>query len=403
MREARAPPLLSRVIRPRRPGRITQPVAQNDPSPVDERGMDDDAPRRPGAQGPSRTLGTLVIAGALAVTLNEIVAETLGTRSLSAVVVACTALLLACGVVILVTPGRLPRNLTAVLTPLTIPLIVAVNLATHDAGGGAQVAFVLPVVYAGAFRSACLTWWTTSLAVVGLLVTTFTLLPSGQAITDSVLVTIAIVALASVLRTGRRRQDELVAALEELASVDPLTGLVTRRVLDERTAQATSGDRHRDDHRPRRRSSRTTTEHGPTHDGPGVGLLVLDVDEFKGINDDHGHPGGDAVLSAVGAVIRNEVRSVDTVARLGGDEFAVLFPDISRADLEARADAVRAAVARTPSHFGTERVRVTVSGGAAHGMVRSTSPEHLYVVADAALYEAKRSGRDRVVMADAVL
>lgn len=362
--------------------------------------MTSDAPRRPSERGASRTLGTLIIAGALAVTILEITAGVLGTRAVSPVVVACTATLLTCGIIVLLAPENLPRHLVTVLTPLSIPLIVAINLATEDAGGGAQVAFVLPVVYAGAFRSARLTAWTTVLAVAGVLTTTFTQLSLNQAVMDSVLVTIAIAALATILQTGRRRQDELVAALERLASVDPLTGLATRRVLDERAAEITSGE---DEQEPARTARAPRTSTGPTPPGTahGVGLLVLDVDHFKTVNDEHGHPAGDRVLSAVGAAVQAEVRAGDTVARLGGDEFAVLFPQIDRADLEARANAVRAAVAQVVALRGPVPITVTVSCGAAHGPAHSTGPERLYRVADAALYEAKRSGRDRVVVVDA--
>ncbi|MEP7764778.1 GGDEF domain-containing protein [Sanguibacter sp. 25GB23B1] len=363
--------------------------------------MNDDAPRRLSERGAARTLGTLIIAGVLAVTILEITAGVLGTRPVSPVVVGCTAVLLACGVIVLLAPEHLPRHLITVLTPLSIPLVVAINLATQDAGGGAQVAFVLPVVYAGAFRSARLTWWTTALAVAGVLTTTFTQLSVNQAVMDSVLVIIAMVAIASILRTGRRRQDELVAALERLASVDPLTGLATRRVLDERAAQITSGEDVRDPPLATSlRAARTSLAPATTGDEQGVGLLVLDIDHFKAVNDEHGHPAGDRVLSAVGAAVQAEVRAGDTVARLGGDEFAVLFPQIDRADLEARADAVRVAVAGVIALRGPVPVTVTVSCGAAHAAARSTGPERLYRVADAALYEAKRSGRDRVVVVD---
>ena len=367
--------------------------------------MESDATDHLDDRGAARTLGTLAVAGALGVVVNEIVAGVLGTRGTSIVVFACTAVLLTCGVIVFVAPDRLPRHLITVLTPLTIPLIITVNLATHDAGGGALVAFVLPVVYAGAFRTARLTWWTAALAVAGVVTTTTLISPVAQAVTDSVLVTIAIVALASVLRTGRRRQDALVDALERLASIDPLTGLVTRRVLDERTVEfiTTRSPGVAERVQRQRTPARPLGAPGlpPITGAPGVGLLVLDIDHFKSVNDAHGPPAGDAVLRTVGAVIRAEVRAGDTVARLGGDEFAVFLPDISRAELEARADTVRAAVAATETVLtGSTSVRVTVSGGAAHGDARPSGPHELYLVADAALYEAKRSGRDRVVVSD---
>jgi diguanylate cyclase (GGDEF)-like protein len=124
-------------------------------------------------------------------------------------------------------------------------------------------------------------------------------------------------------------------------------------------------------------------------------LLLVDVDHFKRVNDEHGHLAGDAVLGEVARRIQAAVRGEDRVARVGGEEFAVLLPG---ADLTAAAEAgerIRSQVRATPVQLGDRSVAVTVSAG-----VSSLAPgdDELSFIsrADLRLYEAKRDGRDRV-------
>jgi diguanylate cyclase (GGDEF)-like protein len=141
--------------------------------------------------------------------------------------------------------------------------------------------------------------------------------------------------------------------------------------------------------------------------GGRLGVLLLDLDLFKRINDRHGHLAGDAVLRAVAETIRHSVRGHDMVGRYGGEEFAVALPGLGPADVVVTAERIRAAVAvlevTTPDLDGTERTigGLTVSIGAAifpdHGADRTT----LLLAADAALYEAKGAGRNRTRVAAA--
>ena len=157
-------------------------------------------------------------------------------------------------------------------------------------------------------------------------------------------------------------KDDRLAAL---ADRDPLTGLANRRAFLERVAEEA------------RRAAR--------HPAP-ISLLLLDVDHLKELNDGAGHDAGDAALVAVAAAIRISCRSIDVGARWGGDEFAVLLPATSK-------DAARAIAERIQA---TLRVRgTTVSVGIASSAAGAPGTD-LFGAADASLYEAKRTGRDRI-------
>ncbi|MCS7267736.1 MAG: EAL domain-containing protein [Geminicoccaceae bacterium] len=174
----------------------------------------------------------------------------------------------------------------------------------------------------------------------------------------------------------REEHRALAAQLHELALHDPLTGLANRRLFSEALAAAL---------RAARRS------------GNGVGLLRLDVDHFKLINDSFGHEAGDAVFVEVARRLRACLREVDTVARLGGDELGVVLSGIrSRFEVEAVAERILAAMA-APLQRGRDQIDFRVSiGGTVCGAECCTEQE-LLRAADDALYEAKRSGRARFV------
>ena len=129
--------------------------------------------------------------------------------------------------------------------------------------------------------------------------------------------------------------------------------------------------------------------------GGGVGLLFLDLDQFKAINDRLGHLGGDVVLVEIGRRLSGAIRAGDTVARMGGDEFVVLCEcDGDGADLEELATRLLAVVDRPMSYDGVE-VRTTVSIGMSATQDQSATPLVLLGQADRALYDAKRAGRNR--------
>ncbi len=129
-----------------------------------------------------------------------------------------------------------------------------------------------------------------------------------------------------------------------------------------------------------------------------ISILMLDIDHFKSVNDVHGHSAGDEVLKAMGKIILGNLRGSDTAVRYGGEEFIVLMPDVSVKNASAAAERLRRWVSETPfSVAGTdEDLAVTVSIGVAATLAGSQSLEVLIKRADAALYEAKDGGRNRV-------
>lgn len=126
-----------------------------------------------------------------------------------------------------------------------------------------------------------------------------------------------------------------------------------------------------------------------------VGLMILDLDHFKQVNDNHGHDIGDRVLRAVGSCLRDMTRYHDVVARLGGEEFAIVTPNMSADGLQKLAERIRDAIASLIIPTGRGKLRVTTSVGLAIWDGKETA-EEFYRRADRQLYEAKRQGRNRV-------
>jgi diguanylate cyclase (GGDEF)-like protein len=161
-------------------------------------------------------------------------------------------------------------------------------------------------------------------------------------------------------------------AATELSRHDPLTGLLNRRAFDAALAQAFSVAK---------RYSRP------------LSLLMLDLDNFKSYNDSFGHPAGDELLHRLADLLGGHPRETDVVARIGGEEFAILVPETELAGAQALAERIRAEV-ESCSRF---RRRMTISIGAASMRADMRDPAMLIEAGDAALYEAKRLGRNRVV------
>lgn len=163
--------------------------------------------------------------------------------------------------------------------------------------------------------------------------------------------------------------------LERLVCFDNLTGLVNHAETISRL-EASLGERRQP--------------------GPHLGVLFCDVDRFKEVNDTWGHSVGDAVLSTLGARIRDCVRDTDTVGRVGGDEMMVLLSGLhSNDELAAVAEKIRRTAAEPINHLG-DTIEVTVSIGATLAMAGETATAAT-TRADSAMYEAKRSGRNRVL------
>jgi len=170
--------------------------------------------------------------------------------------------------------------------------------------------------------------------------------------------------------------------LKELSTRDFLTGLPNRAVLDGRLAEEVS--RARRHHR-------------------SFAVALLDVDQFKRFNDLHGHAEGDAALRGLAEVMRDSVRESDLVARYGGEEFAILLPEARLIEAGARLEALRQLVEDTTFRDGERGAprRLTLSAGIAAYPADGSSAAELLAAADVRLYEAKRTGRNRIVMTDA--
>ncbi len=167
--------------------------------------------------------------------------------------------------------------------------------------------------------------------------------------------------------------------LQRVAALDPLTGVYNRRFG----------------------LQRLTEEYGRSiRSGDPLGLLMLDLDHFKAVNDTYGHVVGDRVLQSVVRATRQVLREGDVLMRYGGEEFMVVLPGAGRDDLVQTAERVRRAVAEAEISEAGQRIAVTVSiGGSGLPDKSATCAEDLIVVADAALYTSKESGRDRWVVA----
>jgi two-component system, cell cycle response regulator len=134
--------------------------------------------------------------------------------------------------------------------------------------------------------------------------------------------------------------------------------------------------------------------------GTELSLLLFDIDHFKRINDTHGHPAGDYVLAQLCRIVIPTIRTEDVFARYGGEEFVILSRTTNRAAAQIVAERVRRIIEQCEFVFEGRRIPVTVSIGIAAMPDRSIgSPEALVSVADKALYDAKRGGRNRVVLA----
>ena len=163
--------------------------------------------------------------------------------------------------------------------------------------------------------------------------------------------------------------------MEQLAETDPLTETFNRRALAERLAQE--------------------LERARRYSAP-LACLMVDIDQFKDVNDRHGHLVGDNVLRQIAAIFRREQRTVDILARYGGEEFVLLLPETGPEGARIFADRMLQRVAAHDFGEGAHSIRVTISIGiACYPDGRVSDREELLRLADANLYRAKADGRNR--------
>jgi diguanylate cyclase (GGDEF)-like protein len=174
------------------------------------------------------------------------------------------------------------------------------------------------------------------------------------------------------------QSEQNFADLKILATTDGLTGLYNRRHFEA--------------------VARTEWRRSQRYIRP-LSLLVIDADHFKSINDRFGHDVGDSVLKTIAGVCQSSKRDSDSAGRLGGEEFAILLPETGEAAARVVAERLCQMVRECSSSAGGEKIKVTVSIGVATATLSMSGIGALMKWADTAMYEAKRSGRDRVVSA----
>lgn len=180
-----------------------------------------------------------------------------------------------------------------------------------------------------------------------------------------------------IIDISQRKAMEL--ELELLATRDALTGLNTRRELEQQF--------HEELARARR------------YERP-LSLLWIDVDHFKLINDRFGHQVGDEVLRELSQRLQSGIRNIDYAARYGGEELAIILPELDEVKAIEMAERLRQMVEETQMVIdGPDEVAVTISVGVAAFPTHGTTPEHLFRAADQAMYRAKQKGRNQVCIA----
>jgi diguanylate cyclase (GGDEF)-like protein len=173
-------------------------------------------------------------------------------------------------------------------------------------------------------------------------------------------------------REAIRRQ---AAAFARAATIDPVSGLYNRRHFHARLQEELQRAKRRDS---------------------SVALLMIDLDDFKRVNDTYGHPAGDATIRAAATIIRRSVRPFDICTRYGGEEFAVVMPDGTTSVAETVAERIRSRIgAWRPAGHGMASLHITASIGFALGH-RTTSSNEFLARADRALYAAKNAGKNQV-------
>lgn len=321
----------------------------------------------------ARTYGSLYMAGAVVGGLSLLLPHDPDRELLGVLFVIAAAA--GAGVIWAGLAGRLPRWFLRA-SPAVSGLLVATFI--YFTGGTAAGAYAMYMMWIVATTTYFFSFTTSIVSVLIACSGYGVALYAGDAPLPELHLAFAIVTLivtAIVLTLMRQRLDVVISHLHELSRTDALTGLWNRREFDERLDEE--------------------LERAMRAGGRPIGLVMLDLDNFKIVNDAHGHQTGDDCLVRFGRILSAESRTSDLAARIGGEEFAVLLPEVGN-----RAEAVGLAnriLGRVHAEFSGERFELTVSAGVAAFPEDATSAERLVGSADAALYEAKRDGRDRTI------
>jgi diguanylate cyclase (GGDEF)-like protein len=271
----------------------------------------------------------------------------------------------------------------------------AIELVSHPeyllfaAWGGSQLMIALAVVLTGGPHSPAMAWFAIPIVTLSARFPTRGVI-LGLGVTVAMMIAVAFgsdahaviakppllimplaLAIAVAILSTALMHSDVIHRSE--AVIDPLTGMLNRNSLKDRTVELAH------------QSERT---------GQPVGLIVGDLDHFKLINDSHGHATGDAVLQDVAYLLRKQLRAFDLAYRIGGEEFLVLLPGADREQAEAMAERLRQGVQADTVGGG---LRVSMSFGvSASSRDQAFDYQRISEQADAALYQAKRLGRNRV-------
>ncbi|WP_406664999.1 diguanylate cyclase [Gallaecimonas sp. GXIMD1310] len=205
---------------------------------------------------------------------------------------------------------------------------------------------------------------------------TFIPMPDDKGHVERVAIVVSDVTEAA---NSRQALEEANQRLSVLSRTDPLTGLLNRRSWENAL---------QDEFNRCRRSGGTSA------------LVMFDIDHFKQVNDEHGHQAGDKVLQHVAALLRETLRSTDKAGRYGGEEFALLLVDTNAEQAAQLAERLREKLAAHPAMADDKALVITISMGIAALSGTTFTDQDWVKNADRALYQAKHSGRDAIVMAD---
>ncbi|WP_306214016.1 GGDEF domain-containing protein [Actinoplanes sp. RD1] len=353
--------------------------------------------------GAARAIAYLTLAGAPYVLVTGVIWPTIPAAGIAAVV-AAALFMTATGLICWLRPRILPHFFWYAAPVVATALVTALNVGTSDASTGAQLFYLWPVLYAANFLPRRHLYVNLALVFAGHAAVVLHVLGAAKGLSDWVAMTLAMTMTTIVVSSLRARADRLRADLEQQANADPLTGLNNRRSFTESLAAAGEW-------------ARAT--------GGSLALISIDLDHFKTVNDTYGHAAGDAALQAVAEAMRTLTAGLDApatsrlAARLGGDEFVLLLrleppdaPGAAGSYPDSPAVSLAGPAARLAAARSAETLRSLLAanrdlpgGPPSLSIGIATLPadvatiDELLIASDAALYEAKATGRGRTALA----